>query len=217
MSIEQKELHSRTRLLRSILWGSVFAALAGVTIFFALGKYLGTGPLDVSYSGKADIRSEFSLTDHTGQDVTQEDYSDRWQMVFFGFTNCPDVCPTTLAYMASVMDLLGENADRVAPIFITVDPVRDTVPVMAEYVSVFHPRLIGLTGTKEQVDEAATNFRTWYERTEDDSAPDGYFVAHGGYIYLMRPNGEFEAVYLEGSQLPEKLAEEILSRIDTEA
>jgi len=217
MSPEPNELHSRTRLLRSVLWGAVIAALAGVTIYFSLGKYLGNRSYDVRYSGEADIRSEFSLTDHTGQAVTQADYSDRWQMVFFGFTYCPDVCPTTLAYLASVLDLLGEDADRVAPIFITVDPVRDTVPIMAEYVSVFHPRLIGLTGTEAQVDEAARNFRTWYERTEDDSAPDGYFMAHGGYIYLMRPNGEFEAVYLEGDQPPETLAGEILSRIDAEA
>jgi len=216
MSAEPKEHHSRTQFLRSVLWGAVIAALALVPIHFALGKYLGNRSYDVRYSGEADIRSEFSLTDHTGRAVTQADYSDRWQMVFFGFTNCPDVCPTTLAYMASVLDLLGEDADRVAPIFITVDPVRDTVPIMAEYVSVFHPRLVGLTGTEAQVDEAARNFRTWYERTEDDSAPDGYFVAHGGYIYLMHPNGEFEVVYLEGDQLPETLAAEILSLIDTE-
>ncbi|WP_279614940.1 SCO family protein [Sulfitobacter litoralis] len=175
--------------------------------------YLGNGSKNVRYSGEAAIRSEFSLTDHTGQDVTQADYSDRWQMVFFGFTNCPDICPTTLAYMASVIDLLGDDAVKVAPIFITVDPERDTVPVMAEYVSVFHPRLIGLTGTEVQVAEAATNFRTWYERTEDDSAPDGYFMAHGGYVYLMRPDGAFEAVYQEGGQPPEVLAQDILEKL----
>ena len=213
MSIEPGETPPEARLLRSILWGAVFVAIAGVAIFSALEMYLGNGSKTVRYSGEADIRSELSLTDHTGQEVTQADYSDRWQLVFFGFTNCPDICPTTLAYMSSVLDLLGDDADQVAPIFITVDPERDTVPVMAEYVSVFHPRLIGLTGTEAQVAEATRNFRAWYERTEDDSAPDGYFMAHAGHIYLMRPSGEFEAVYQEGGQPPEALAQEIRKKL----
>ena len=213
MSIEPGDTPSKARLLRTILWGTITAALAGLAIFWALDNYLGNGSKAVRYSGEADIRSEFSLIDHTGQEVTQADYADRWQLVFFGFTNCPDVCPTTLAYMASVLDLLGKDADQVAPIFITVDPERDTVPVMAEYVSAFHPRLIGLTGTGAQVAEATRNFRTWYERTEDDSAPDGYFMAHAGHIYLMRPGGEFEAVYQEGGQPPEALAQEIRKKL----
>ena len=166
MSIEPGDTPSKARLLRTILWGTITAALAGLAIFWALDNYLGNGSKAVRYSGEADIRSEFSLIDHTGQEVTQADYADRWQLVFFGFTNCPDVCPTTLAYMASVLDLLGKDADQVAPIFITVDPERDTVPVMAEYVSAFHPRLIGLTGTGAQVAEATRSFRTWYDRHE---------------------------------------------------
>ena len=204
---------SRKRILQTILWSAAFLAVAGYSVISALDMYLGSGGREVRYSGEADIRSEFSLTNHAGQDITQADYSDRWQMVFFGFTNCPDICPTTLAYMASVMDLLGDDADAVAPIFITVDPERDTVPVMAEYVSVFHPRLIGLTGTEAQVAEAARNFRTWYERTEDETAPDGYFMAHGGYIYLMRPDGTYEAVYQENGQPPEDLAKEIRRKL----
>ncbi|SEJ84356.1 SCO1/SenC [Marinovum algicola] len=213
MSIEPSETSPKARLLRTILWGTVILVIAGVAISWALDMYLGNGSKTVRYSGEADIRSEFSLTDHTGQEVTQADYTYRWQLVFFGFTNCPDICPTTLAYMASVVDLLGEDADQVAPIFITVDPERDTVPVMAEYVSVFHPSLIGLTGTEAQVAEASRNFRTWYERTEDDSAPDGYFMAHAGHIYLMQPSGEFEAVYQEGGQPPEALAQEIRKKL----
>lgn len=201
------------RPVRIILWGLAFLALAGAALMIALKIGIGERAGSVRYTGEADIRSEFSLTDQTGHQVTQADYSDRWQMVFFGFTNCPDICPTTLAYMASVLDLLGDEADQVAPIFITVDPARDTVPVMAEYVSNFHPNLIGLTGTEEQIAEVARNFRTWYERTEDESAPDGYFMAHGGYIYLMRPNGAFEGVYQEANQPPEALAQEIRGKL----
>ncbi len=209
----QETPQSWKRHIQTFLWGAAFLAVAGYGVMTALNMYLGGGAREVRYSGEADIRSEFSLTDHTGQDVTQADYSDRWQMVFFGFTNCPDVCPTTLAYMASVMDLLGDDADEVAPIFITVDPARDTVPILEEYVSAFHPRLIGLTGTESEVAEAASNFRTWYERTEDDSAPDGYLMAHAGHIYLMRPDGAFEAVYQDGGQPPDALAQEIIGKL----
>lgn len=215
MSNESIELHSsRTRIFRTILWCAVIVALAGYAILVSVEWYPGKGSSEVSYSGEADIRSEFSLTDHTGKDVTEADFGDRWQLVFFGFTNCPDICPTTLAYMASALDILGEQADQVAPLFITVDPARDTVPIMAEYVSVFHPRLIGLTGSEAQVAETAANFRTWYERAEEESAPDGYYMAHQGYIYLMRPGGRFEAVFQERGQPPEELAEEIAMRIE---
>ena len=212
-SDQEKPPRSMKRTFMVFLWSAALLAVAAFGLSSALNMYLGGGSREVRYSGEADIRSVFTLTDHTGQVVTQADYSDRWQLVFFGFTNCPDICPTTLAYMASVLDVLGDDADEVAPMFITVDPERDAVPVMAEYVSVFHPRLIGLTGTEAQVAEAAGNFRTWYERTEDESAPDGYFMAHGGYIYLMRPGGKYEAVYQEGGQTPEDLAETIRKKL----
>ncbi len=212
-SDQEKPPRSMKRTFMVFLWSAALLAVAAFGLNSALNMYLGGGSREVRYTGEADIRSVFTLTDHTGQVVTQADYSDRWQLVFFGFTNCPDVCPTTLAYMASVLDILGDDADQVAPMFITVDPERDTVQVMAEYVSVLHPRLIGLTGTEVQIAEAARNFRTWYERTEDDSAPNGYFMAHGGYIYLMRPGGTYEAVFQEGGQTPEDLAETIRRKI----
>ncbi|WP_299845909.1 SCO family protein [uncultured Jannaschia sp.] len=163
--------------------------------------------------GEADIRSDFSLVDHTGRAVTEADFAGRWQLVFFGFTHCPDICPTTLAYMASVLNLLGSKVEQVAPLFITVDPVRDTVPVMAEYVSAFHPRLIGLTGTEAQVADATESFRTWYERVEEETAPDGYMMAHAGHVYLMRPDGRFETVFQERDQPPEAVAQQILMHI----
>jgi cytochrome oxidase Cu insertion factor (SCO1/SenC/PrrC family) len=159
--------------------------------------------------GEANVRSKFSLTNHNGEPVTEASFAGKWQLVFFGFTHCPDVCPTTLAYMATVLDLLGPQADYVAPLFITVDPSRDTASVMAEYVAAFHPRLIGLTGTEEQVAEAAQNFRTWYERVEDATAPDGYMMAHAGHIYLMDPKGRFVDVFQERDQPPEAIAKEI--------
>lgn len=202
------------RRIRRLLWA--VAATAAVAFGGAvLWRALAPSDLPATrVTGEAAIVNDYTLTDHTGRTVTPDAYAERWQLMFFGFTYCPDICPTTLAYMASVMDLLGPEADRVAPIFVTVDPARDTVDVMAEYVAAFHPRLIGLTGTDAQIAEAAANFRVWYERSEDAATPDGYLMAHSGYIYLMRPDGRFDSVFREGDQTPEALAEEISMRIE---
>lgn len=202
------------RRIRRLLW----AAVAGSALAFggaALWRAFTPSDLPAPcVTGEAAIINSYTLTDHTGRAVTPDAYGGRWQLVFFGFTFCPDICPTTLAYMASVVDILGPQADRVALIFVTVDPARDTVDVMAEYVAAFHPRLIGLTGTEAQTAEAAANFRVWYERSEDADAPDGYLMAHSGYIYLMRPDGGFDSVHREGDQPPEGLADEIFMRIE---
>lgn len=211
-----KPIPSNLRRVWLAIWAGAAALLLLTGGVLILRAYMTPPASQATSVGEADIRSEFSLTDHTGGAVTEADYAGRWQLVFFGFTHCPDICPTTLAYMASVLDLLGPEAEEVAPLFITVDPTRDTVPVMAEYVSAFHPRLVGLTGTEAQVADAAQNFRTWYERVEEESAPDGYMMAHAGHIYLMRPGGRFEAVFQGRDQPPEALAEEILMRIEKE-
>ena len=204
----------RLRLVRQAAWISIAGAAVLLLSIFAWRAMAPEPVSEPTYTGEADIRSEFSLVDHTGRPVTQADYADRWQLVFFGFTHCPDVCPTTLAYMASVLDLLGEQADRVAPLFITVDPARDTVPIMAEYVQAFHPRLIGLTGTEEEVAAAMSSFRSWAQRVDDPTAPDGYSMAHAGHIYLMGPEGKFIDVYQERDQPPEALAAAILAHMD---
>ena len=168
------------------------------------------------YRGEADIRSEFTLLDHEGRTVSQDDFAGRWQLVFFGFTHCPDICPTTLAYMGSALDLLGPDADEVAPLFVTVDPERDTPAVLKDYVANFHPRLIGLTGSEAQVAEAADAFKVYHEKIAQETAPHDYMMAHAGYIYLMAPDGRFEAVFLEQDQPAEEMAEQIAMRIAKE-
>lgn len=170
----------------------------------------------VVYRGEADIRSDFDLVDHGGRPVTEADFAGRWQLVFFGFTTCPGVCPTTLGCLATVLDLPGAQADQVAPLFITVDPERDTPGVMADYVAHFHPRLAGLTGSLAQVAEAAQSYKVYHMHMEDAAAPDGHRTAHAGHLYLLRPDGRFEAVFLEGDQPPADLAEEIETRLDKE-
>tara|TARA_R110002050_G_scaffold33975_5_gene86069 strand:- start:2137 stop:2775 length:639 start_codon:yes stop_codon:yes gene_type:complete len=165
-------------------------------------------------TGEAAIRSELSLIDHNGNRVTEADFLGRWQLVFFGFTYCPDVCPTTLAYMANVLDRFGGEVEQVAPIFITVDPSRDTPEVMAEYVQAFHPKLVGLTGSEAAVAAAAQSFRVYYEKMEEETAPDGYLMAHSGHIYLMTPEGRFEDVFREADQSAEDMATDVLARMN---
>ena len=200
------------RLVRWTAWVLVGLLLA------AVGGYAGWQTMHAPATptaqsvAQASVRSEFELVDHRGKVVTEADYADRWQLVFFGFTHCPDVCPTTLSMMARVLDLLGIDADRIAPLFITVDPERDTPPVLAEYVSAFHPGIVGLTGTAEQVRAAAASFRVFFGRETDQAAPDGYMMSHSGYIYLMRPSGVYEAVFSEHRDEPELIAAAIRQR-----
>lgn len=199
--------------LQTCLWAAVALSMVFVGASTILRDSSQRASASRSVSGEAVIVNDYTLVDQFGQTVTPDTYAGTWQMVFFGFTHCPDICPMTLGYMAEVMDALGPEADLVTPIFITVDPARDTVDVMAAYSSAFHPSLVGLTGTQAQVDAAAHSFRVWHERTEDDLAPDGYIIAHTGFIHLMRPDGRFEDVFLDSRQTPWDMAARLAALI----
>jgi protein SCO1/2 len=199
------------KTLRRALWTLTALAAFGVGTAFVLQARAPQNLPGTRVTGEAAITNAYTLTDHTGRTVTAETFDGQWQLVFFGFTHCPDICPTTLAYMAQVMDTLGPTAAQVTPIFITVDPARDTAEVMAAYVEAFHPRMVGLTGTEAKVGEAARNFRAWYERSEDAAAPDGYSMAHAGHIYVMAPDGRFVDVWLEGDRSAETFAANLKS------
>ena len=204
---------NRLRTLRYAAWAAVAVAVVAASAWsFYLRPMQQGSPLSRD-TGDPLIESHFTLTDQTGRRVTEADYAGRWQLVYFGYTNCPDQCPTTLAYMMRVINLLGDKSDQVAPLFITVDPKRDTVAVMAAFVAAFSPRLIGLTGSEAETAAAAHAFRVYYESTPDATAPDGYLMAHSGYIYLMTPKGKYEAVFLENSETGEALAADVLMRI----
>jgi len=143
----------------------------------------------------------FSLIDHTGKPVTDDDFRGKFILVFFGYTSCPDVCPMDLQIMAQAMDELGQAADRVQPIFITVDPARDTPEKIAEYVSHFHPRLIGLSGTRQQTAAAARNYGVISMKIINENNPENYSLNHSALIYLLGPDGKFVAAFEHGTDL----------------
>jgi protein SCO1/2 len=141
--------------------------------------------------GVAAVGGPFTLTDHNGRRVTEKDFAGRYMLVFFGFTFCPDVCPTALQVSAAALDKLGAKADKVTPVLISVDPERDTPEQLKGYVASFHPRLVGLTGSVEEVTAAAKAYRAYWRKVKDDKSAAGYTIDHTSIVYLMGPDGRF--------------------------
>ncbi len=166
--------------------------LAGVTAYLA-GFWPFAGKLQeaAESQGRALIGGPFSLVDHTGQRVSEATFAGRAKLMFFGYTYCPDMCPLGLATIAAAYEHLSpEERARVVPIFVTVDPERDTVAALADYVDLFHPALVGLTGTPEEVAAAAGAYRVYYRKAVSESAAD-YLVDHSTFTYLMDGDNEY--------------------------
>jgi protein SCO1/2 len=132
----------------------------------------------------------FSLVDHHGRPVTERDYRGRWLLLFFGFTHCKAVCPRALERLSASLDDLGELTAQVNPLYVTVDPDRDTPEVMKDFLRAY-PRFTGLTGTAEAIDEAKREFRVFARRQEDPDDPDGYAMPHTAITYLVSPKGDY--------------------------
>jgi protein SCO1 len=168
------------------------AVLGGLVAFWfvpgASNSLLGPA---TTTTGTALVGGPFQLTDHTGKTVTEKDFTGTKMLVFFGFTHCPDVCPSALQVMSVALDKLGDKARDVTPVFVSVDPERDTPEKMAAYVASFHPRLIGLTGTPEQVKAAAKAYRVYFKKAKPEPGQDNYNVDHTSIIYLMNEQGAF--------------------------
>ena len=139
------------------------------------------------------IGGPFALVDGNGKPVTEKTFAGKYMLVFFGFTYCPDVCPTTLNQVADAMDRLGRKADRIVPIFITVDPQRDSPAVVKDFAAAFSPRLVGLTGSVEQLGKAARAYRVYFAERRTGTGPNDYTMDHSSILYLMSPDGGFVA------------------------
>lgn len=144
----------------------------------------------VIVSGIADVGGPFTLTAHTGERISDDAFRGQFMLVAFGFTHCPDVCPAELQVMTAALESMGPAAERVQPLFITIDPERDTADHLADYMAHFHPRLIGLTGSPDEIANVAKAYHVWYEKVQQGDASD-YVMDHTSITYLMGPDGEF--------------------------
>ncbi|MBO6782832.1 MAG: SCO family protein [Alphaproteobacteria bacterium] len=153
------------------------------------------------------IGGPFELTDHTGARFSSESFAGNYALVYFGYTFCPDICPTELGQMAIAIDELGDDGARVSPVMITIDPKRDTPEVLSEYVPLFHERLIGLTGSEEEIRAVATRYRVFYQRFDDPNYTE-YLMDHSSFVYLIGPDGTIAAMFRYGTP-PEEMASTI--------
>ena len=165
----------------------------------------------VSGSGAADIGGPFTLVDQHGQARSDQDFRGKFMLVYFGYTFCPDFCPSSLSVMTQALDRLAkqdpEVAASVVPVLISIDPERDTVEALAAYAPHFHERLVALTGTPEAVADAAAGYRVYYAKAESDAASD-YLMDHSTFIYLMDPEGRY-ATHFSHYATPEEIAQAI--------
>lgn len=164
---------------------------------FAASPIFAGDPLAKHFGGP------FTLTSHDGRAVSDDDFRGRFMLVAFGYTHCPDICPTVLTEMTNVLERLGAAADAIQPIFITVDPARDTADVLSQYRKSFHPRFVMLTGNEQQVAGVAKAYKVHRRKYlfPRAAAPDSnaYGVDHGSLVYLMGPDGKFVTFFPYGT------------------
>jgi protein SCO1/2 len=157
--------------------------------------------------GQALIGGPFSLLSHTGERLREASFRGRYMLVYFGYTFCPDICPTELATMSQALDLLSGDADRVRPIFITVDPARDTVAVLADYRQHFHPGFVMLTGSEAEIAAAAKAYSVYYARAGAADDPN-YLMDHTSFVYLLDDAGRY-VTHFGPDTAPEAMAKRI--------
>lgn len=157
----------------------------------------------------------FTLTDHTGKTRSLADFKGKAVFIFFGYANCPDVCPTTMAEMASVMKSLGPKAEQVQVLFVSVDPERDTADLLSKYVPAFDPRFLGLTGDKAAIDKVAKDFKLFYQKVPNKDG-EGYTVDHTAGSYVFDPDGRLR-LFVRHGQGPDPIAHDLKLLLEEKA
>lgn len=196
----------RSTLLFVVL-GLIAGALGALMIMVQGGSF--SEPGTQKNVGTAQIGGPFSLVNQTGKTVTNADFRGKKMLIYFGFTHCPDICPGSLQVVASAVDKLGKAGDAITPVFITVDPERDTPERLADYVKSFHPRMVGLTGEPEKVMETVKKtFRVYAKKVQDPDQPGSYTMDHASILYLIDENGQFQH-YFGHPTSAEKLSEQL--------
>ncbi len=178
------------KAVRYTLWGLVALVLVGMGSFLGYAYFRGQAPDQTAlYEGVETIGGPFTLVrSDTGETVTEQDFADKPKAVFFGFTYCPDVCPTTLFELSTYLDELGPLADNIHTMMVSVDPERDTPEFMQQYVEAFSDRIVGLTGSREAIDETVANFRVYARRVELDDGD--YTMDHTASVFLMNQENQ---------------------------
>lgn len=197
---------------RSLIWLLIAAPAVMMVTFFALFFANGGETVErraaVRVSGEAAIGGPFTLVNQDGETVTEADFHGKAMLIYFGYTFCPDVCPFSLQTMAAALDMLSpEERAQIQPVLITVDPERDTVEQLAQYVTspAFPDGLVGLTGTPEQIADVASAYRIVYQRAETETAGD-YLMDHSSIVYLMGFEGEFVDIFTHSADPPSMAA-----------
>jgi protein SCO1/2 len=199
----------RARLIAFVIAGFLIGAIAGTGALLVATPQRGQ---PVQSSGAALIGGPFALLGADGKPVTDRDFRGRYMLIFFGFTHCPDICPAELQVIAQALEQLGDKAKKVVPIFITLDPERDTPQAMANYVKSFGPNFVGLTGSPEAIAAAAKAYRVAYSKVENKDSAGDYSVDHSALVYLMDPEGRYVTHFsygLSADQMAEKLGKSL--------
>lgn len=188
------------------------AVLLGVGFLVARANFSRplAGPLQEQAG--ADIGGPFTLVNQDGKTVSDTDFRGKYMLIYFGYTFCPDVCPTSLARNADALKLLGDKAAKVQPILITVDPERDTPETLKPYVAAFGPNLVGLTGTAEQIAQVARAYRVFYGKAPAAAGSDAYLMDHSSFTYLVAPDGHFLRFFGHTTK-PQEMATELAQAI----
>ena len=202
-----------------------FYAIAAVVVaigFLAVMLFMGNRPEEAdkyaqcknaTVAGGADLGGPFELVNAEGKTVTDADVITEPSLIYFGYTFCPDVCPLDVDRNASAVDVLAERGMSVTPVFISIDPARDTPEVVGEFAANMHPKMIGLTGSPEQVAAASAAYRTYYKAHEADD--EYYLVDHSTFSYLVMP-GEGFVDFFRRDVTPEKMADKIACYIENQ-
>lgn len=148
-------------------------------------------------TGQPYVTGEFHLTDHDGEDVSDATYLGQWVIVFFGFTHCKMVCPRALARLSAVIERIGPAAEQIQPLYITVDPDRDTPEVMKSFLEIDYPRFTGLSGSESQVEDAKRSFRVFSTKVADPDDPDSYQTPHSAFTFVLGPDGRYRAHFTD--------------------
>ncbi|WP_247530605.1 SCO family protein [Bradyrhizobium sp. 199] len=170
--------------------------------------------MDILMWNREPVGGPFELIDQTGKVRSDRDFRGRLMLVYFGFTYCPDLCPTDLMAIGQALEQLGPDADAVQPVFITLDPERDTAEHLAEYVPLFHPRLLGLTGSPDAIGAASDAYKVYFAKIAIGKDGVDYTIDHTSFIYLMDADGKYLGFFPPGTSA-ERIVEIIRPRLAT--